>query len=86
MARVCIFGDSITWGAWDFEHGGWPTRLRLYFDNEEPGKFEVYNADISADKVGDVLRRFDVEVAARKPEVVGLVIAAPVILLVSWMR
>lgn len=29
MTRVAIFGDSIAWGSWDPEGGGWTTRLRL---------------------------------------------------------
>ena len=29
---ICLFGDSITWGAWDPEHGGWGARLRSYFE------------------------------------------------------
>ena len=74
MTRVCVFGDSITWGAWDFERGGWVSRLRYYFDNEKFDTFKFYNCGIDGDKVGDVLKRFDVEVEAREAEVVILAI------------
>ena len=31
MGRILIFGDSITYGAWDKE-GGWVQRLRKFLD------------------------------------------------------
>jgi len=27
---ICIFGDSVSWGAWDMEKGGWVNRLWFY--------------------------------------------------------
>lgn len=74
MTRVCIFGDSITWGAWDFERGGWVSRLRYYFDNQQFDTFKFYNCGIDGDKVCDVLKRFDVEVEAREAGVIVLAI------------
>lgn len=35
---ILIFGDSITYGAWDSEKGGWVNRLRLTLEN----KGEIY--------------------------------------------
>ncbi|MFH1565534.1 MAG: GDSL-type esterase/lipase family protein [bacterium] len=66
QSTICIFGDSITYGAWDLEKGGWVNRLRLYLDNN---KFytEVYNLGISGDTTSDLLKRFDVELETRKP-------------------
>jgi lysophospholipase L1-like esterase len=31
--RLLIFGDSITYGAWDIE-GGWAARLRKFLDGK----------------------------------------------------
>lgn len=64
---ICIFGASITYGAWDFEKGGWANRLRLHLDNN---KFysEVYNLGISGNTTSDLLKRFDTELEARKPD------------------
>lgn len=40
--RICVFGDSIAWGADDLEKGGWVDRFKVYFKNT--GKFnEVFN-------------------------------------------
>ncbi len=64
---ICIFGDSITWGAYDPKNGGWVTLLR---NNLEPKDGSVYNCGISGDNTDDLLKRFKVEAKARKPEVV----------------
>ena len=74
MNRIGVWGDSITWGASDLEMGGWVARLRHFIDTNyelEPG---VYNLGVSGDKVSDVLKRFDVEYEARKPDTVILAI------------
>jgi len=65
--RICTFGDSITWGAYDQEAGGWVERLKRYFYNKD-SDIKIYNCGVSADKVADVLKRFDVEASARKPD------------------
>ncbi len=70
---ICIFGDSITWGAWDKELGGWVNRLRLYFDNQNQ-ETEIYNCGVDGDYVGDVLKRFNVEAQARNPQIIVLAI------------
>lgn len=66
--QILVFGDSITWGAWDKE-GGWVQRLKGYLDNKtltEAG-FEgyVYNLGISGDITADVLKRFEFETKQR---------------------
>ncbi len=77
MSRVCVFGDSITWGSWDPLNGGWVGRLRqagCEHVNPLDGDYvSVYNCGIGGDRVRDVLARFDVEAAARMP--VAIVIA-----------
>ena len=66
---ICLFGDSITWGAWDPEKGGWSTRLRSYFETNNY-EVELYNCGISGDTTDGLLKRFDVECAAREPQVI----------------
>ncbi|KKR77974.1 MAG: Lipolytic protein G-D-S-L family [Candidatus Curtissbacteria bacterium GW2011_GWA1_40_9] len=71
---ICIFGASITWGAFDLELGGWANRLRLYFDNQPDPQVRVYNLGISGDKTSDVLNRFKAEASSRKPDKIILAI------------
>lgn len=74
MNRIGVWGDSITWGASDHDLGGWVNRLRLFLDGNYEDAPSVYNVGIGGDKVSDVLRRFDVEYGARKPEAIILAI------------
>lgn len=79
--NICIFGDSITWGAYDPIHGGWVNMLRNYFESadsppyfREAGDVEVYNCGISGDKTSDLLMRLEREAQARKPDIIALAI------------
>jgi len=67
--NVCIFGDSITWGAWDREMGGWLNRLRIFIENDNY-PFIIYNNGVSCDTTRDLLERFNVECEAREPRVI----------------
>jgi lysophospholipase L1-like esterase len=66
--NIFIFGDSITWGAWDSQ-GGWAQRLKTYFDersmNRSKDEVYTYILGVSGDTSGDLLNRFDVEFGAR---------------------
>jgi len=65
---MLVFGASSTWGAWDFEKGGWVNRLRLFLDNRETEDyFEVYNLGISGDNTRGLLKRIEIECEARNP-------------------
>ncbi|RJQ34293.1 hypothetical protein C4566_02315 [Candidatus Parcubacteria bacterium] len=66
---ICIFGDSITWGAWDTEKGGWVNRLKNYFENNNID-VAVYNCGISGDNTNGLLKRFKNEALARKADIV----------------
>lgn len=66
--RVVIFGDSITWGANDYEMGGWVSRLRSDLESNSEDYYSIYNQGISGDNTEDLLFRFEVEAAARKRE------------------
>ena len=67
---ICIFGDSITWGAVDPENGGWVAQLRRYFETNNDYDIAVYNQGISGDNTDDLLARFKVECAAREPQII----------------
>jgi len=66
--HILIFGDSITYGAWDGE-GGWANRLRNFFDRMQMEKrldyCLTYNLGISGDTTRDVLKRFESETKRR---------------------
>lgn len=66
---ICIFGDSIAWGALDPENGGWVAQLRRYFETSNYN-IAVYNQSISGDNTDDLLARFKVECKARKPQII----------------
>lgn len=71
--NICIFGDSITWGASDYEKGGWVERLKSYYmENRED--VDVYNLGVSGDNTADLLRRLEVEVKMREPSLIILAI------------
>ncbi|MBS3175346.1 hypothetical protein J4440_05675 [Candidatus Woesearchaeota archaeon] len=66
---ICIFGDSIVWGSWDPEEGGWVSRLRSYLETSDY-EIRVYNCGVSGDNTDNLLQRFDVEATAREPSIV----------------
>jgi lysophospholipase L1-like esterase len=70
MPNICIFGASITWGAFDREAGGWADRLKTHFWQKGDTDTDVYNYGVSGDKVSDVLKRFDFEAAIKPPNIV----------------
>jgi len=66
MPNLLVFGDSITYGAWDKE-GGWIQRLRKFLD-ENYGGYLVYNLGISGDNTNDLLKRVEFETEQRIKE------------------
>lgn len=73
--NIYIFGDSIVWGACDYEKGGWVERLKSYLmQNKED--VDVYNLGVSGNNTQDLLKRFDVEIKARKSEISEMIIIA----------
>jgi lysophospholipase L1-like esterase len=76
--RICIFGDSIVWGAFDSSGLGWVGHLReagfQQRDLHAGDYLAVYNCGVGGDKVSDVLARFDGEVDARQPDAIALAI------------
>lgn len=72
--NICIFGDSIAYGAWDAS-GGWVDRLRGFLHARTLASnftdyYFVYHLGIPGNTTHDVLARFVSEVDAREPHVI----------------
>ena len=62
---MCVFGDSIAWGAYDPINGGWVTLLRNYFEQEweKFNNISIYNLGINGDTSSGVLTRLQNEIS-----------------------
>lgn len=72
MAHILIFGDSITFGAWDTE-GGWGQRLKKYFhqkviESDFKLDYHPFVLGISGDNSTNILERMEREITARCKE------------------
>ena len=57
--NILVFGDSITYGAWDKEKSGWVNRLRLALENDNSNNYyTVFNLGISGDVTEGIKNRF----------------------------
>jgi lysophospholipase L1-like esterase len=68
-SNILVFGDSITWGAWD-KSGGWVNRLKNYLTDQILNSdfqryYSLYNLGVSGDTSEDLLERFKSETYAR---------------------
>ena len=64
--NILVFGDSITYGAWDKEKGGWVNRLRLALENDDSNSYyTIFNLGISGDVTENIKDRFDNECKIR---------------------
>lgn len=60
MVKILVFGDSIGWGAFDIEKGGWVERLKIfYLKSFKQRGVSVYNCSISSDTSKGVLNRIE---------------------------
>ncbi len=64
---ICVFGDSIVWGASDEEMGGWVERLRTLF--LRGNDIEVYNLGISGNNTEKLIKRFEDEAKYRGADI-----------------
>jgi len=56
MVKILVFGDSISWGAFDNDCGGWVERLKIYFwQNYKEKEISVYNLSVSSNDTRGVL-------------------------------
>ena len=65
--RILVFGDSITYGAWDSE-GGWADRLKRWAHQryiQKGTKLQVINLGIGGDTSRKILARMENEIKAR---------------------
>lgn len=63
---ICIFGDSIAWGAWDLDKGGWVNRLWLHVAKRNGDDYvEIYNCSIPGGTTETILKRFENEAKIR---------------------
>lgn len=70
MTYIFVVGDSITYGAWDFEKQGWVQRLREFLDkkveeNPKDNFFLVYNLGIDGHSTEDWINIFESEIETR---------------------
>lgn len=71
IKNICVWGDSIAYGAWDGE-GGWVDLLRKFLHTKTirsglKDDYWTYNLGIPGDTTRGVLKRFAVECEARDP-------------------
>jgi lysophospholipase L1-like esterase len=65
MAQFLVFGDSITYGAWD-KAGGWTQRLRTFLEEKYPEEHLIYNLGVSADTSDSLIERLEDETKRRE--------------------
>jgi len=64
MKKILIFGDSIAWGAFDFEYGGWVERLKTkYLGTYKKEEIGVYNLSISSNDTRGILYSLEKELS-----------------------
>ncbi len=70
---VSVFGDSISYGMWDFEKHGWVNRLRYYLENrmeKDEKRYIVHNFSIPGETTSDLLKRISTEINGSDPDIV----------------
>jgi lysophospholipase L1-like esterase/isopentenyldiphosphate isomerase len=70
MKVVCIFGDSVTWGARLPFRIAWANLLRNHLEKVSDNLISLYDTGIDGNNTRDVLERFEVEAKARQPDVI----------------
>jgi lysophospholipase L1-like esterase len=66
--NICIFGDSIVWGAYDPENGGWGNLTRNHFEMQD-NDTGVYHLGIPGDTSSGLLKRVEAEMQTRNPDI-----------------
>lgn len=71
MTKIFIFGDSLPYGKWDVEKGGWANCLRVRLDEKVlsgKGYYETFNFGVPGDNSGGLLARFESDLLPRWKE------------------
>ncbi|MGM5488335.1 MAG: SGNH/GDSL hydrolase family protein [Nanobdellota archaeon] len=64
MVKILVFGDSIAWGAFDTESGGWVERLKTHFlETYEEEGVGVYNLSVASNDTRGVLAFLESDIA-----------------------
>ncbi len=70
MANGLFFGDSITFGEYDGELGGWVDILKRYsyhqFYHHDASEVNIFNLGIGGENTDGLIKRLQVELEARK--------------------
>lgn len=74
--RICVFGDSVVWGACIPKREAWADLLRNYLDETFNYSIELYNLGIDGNTSAGVLQRLDAEAQARNPDIIICAIGA----------
>ncbi len=64
MKSIIAFGDSITFGRFDESKGGWVSRLKKYYEDQDI-YHAVYNQGVPGDTSKGLLKRIDIECVSR---------------------
>jgi acyl-CoA thioesterase I len=68
IESIVIFGDSISWGAWDMEKGGWVNRLWFQVAKRKESYVQIYNQSIDGGTTETILKRFESEAEMREAD------------------
>ncbi|MBU4375549.1 hypothetical protein KKH38_03545, partial [Patescibacteria group bacterium] len=68
--RICVFGDSIVWGAFDDEKGGWTNRLKKYIESIYSTKYSIYNFGVDGDTTKLLFQRLNKKLQSICPKIV----------------
>lgn len=67
---ICVFGDSVLWG-WGLPFRvGWVNLFRNYIEDKSNFTMNLYDLGIDGETTEGILGRFDIEAAARKPDMI----------------
>ena len=66
---ICIFGDSVSWGAWDLAKSGSGNRPWVHGAKRDGDNyFEIYNCSVSGGTTDTILERFENEAKVREAD------------------
>jgi lysophospholipase L1-like esterase len=65
IETIVVFGDSVSWGAWDTEKGGWVGRLWFFVAKRKEDYVQIYNQSIDGGTTETILERFEKEAGVR---------------------
>jgi lysophospholipase L1-like esterase len=68
IKTICVFSDSIAWGACDYKRGGWVEKLKV--DMLKNSDIQVYNFGVCGNTTVNLLDRFQKEADIMNPEII----------------